>query len=308
MSRRMIRWIDVAAALLLALGIGVFAHGSTPPAADGDPMAGEPAPEAEAGVGEDDAAASGVLSGPGVGKAGRKSIVSRTFEGTLERLDVWPEEAAVELLALSEESRRAINDILAERAAVIDRVVSENLDALVKLANDGEGGRWFGALTHLRAFQKKIESQLEDTRPLVERFAEALPREQAEELERMVEEYWEALAADEVGGEIEKFGGRVKAALAKKTDSLRLMGEELGRAYQRIEKSAAVYAEYFINELGFTGANADAVREVVREFLSTVDDPEELMEEEWVPAIRALYKKLDEQGRAVLFEFVLGQG
>lgn len=304
-SRRLIRPIDIVVALVLALGVAAFAHGRSAAAGEPDPMnaSRQPDERAEPGVSPE-----GVLAGPDIGRADARSIVSRTFEGTLERLDVWPEEAAIELLDLSRESREKIDAILAERAAAIDKVVSENLDDLLKLANDGEGGRWFGALTHLRSFQKKIDARLEDTRPLVERFAEVLPTEQAEELERMVGEYWEAFVTDELGDEAEAFGGRVKASLAKKADALRLMGEELGRAYQRIEKSAAVYAEYFINQLGFTGENAERVREAVREFLSTVDDPEQLKDEEWVPVIRSLYKKLDEAGRERLFEFILEQG
>ncbi|MCA9305107.1 MAG: hypothetical protein KDA16_01130 [Phycisphaerales bacterium] len=286
--RRVIRLFDIIFAIVLALGVVSFAYGQTD---SRDAPTTNDAP----------------LTGPDIGRAKMPSIIQRTFEGTLQRLDIWPEEAAIELLDLTDESRERINDILASRAAAIDKVVSENLDELLKLANDGEGGRWFGALTRMRSFQKKINAKLEDTRPLVEQFAEVLPMEQADELTRMVEEYWDAFEADEVGEEIEKLGGKMKASIAEKAESLRIMGEELGRSYQRIEKSAAVYAEYFIRELGFTGENAQHVRDEVREFLSTIDDPENIKDDDWIPVIRRLYKKLDEAGRERLFEVILQQ-
>jgi len=292
--RRVIRLFDILLAIALALGIASYAYSQSGTQAEPQQEVIESAP----------------LAGPDIGEGGRAklpSIIQRTFEGTLQRLDIWPEEAAIELLDLTDESREQINDILASRAAAIDKVVSENLDDLLKLANDGEGGRWFGALTRMRAFQKKINARLEDTRPLVEQFTEVLPMEQADELTRMVDAYWDAFAADEVGEEVEKLGGRMKASIAEKAESLRIMGEELGRSYQRIEKSAAVYAEYFIRELGFTGENAQHVRNEVREFLSTVDDPENIKDDDWIPVIRGLYKKLDSEGREKLFEFILKQ-
>lgn len=282
-----IRMYDILFAIVLALSVASFAYGQDQSA----PGEHSDAP----------------LSGPDIGRAKLPSIVARTFEGTLERLDIWPEEAAIELLDLSAESRRQINDILAHRAAVIDKVISENLDDLLKLANDGEGGRWFGALTHLREFRQKIDARLDDTRPLIEQFSEALPAEQARELTRMVEEYWDAFAADEVGGELERLGGSVRATLAKKADGLRIMGEELGRSYQRIEKSAAVYAEHFVRELGFTGANAERVREEIRDFLAGIEDPENIADSDWIPVLRRLYPKLDEAGRERLFNAVLDQ-
>ena len=121
--RRVIRLFDIIFAIVLALGVVSFAYGQTDP---------EDAPSPDEAP----------LTGPDIGRAKMPSIIQRTFEGTLQRLDIWPEEAAIELLDLTDESREQINDILASRAAAIDKVVSENLDDLLKLANDGEGKRW----------------------------------------------------------------------------------------------------------------------------------------------------------------------
>jgi len=137
-----------------------------------------------------------LLGGPKVADgAGAPTIVERDFEGKVKRLEVRPEEAAAMRLQLTEEERRAVDRVLAERAASMDAAIVGNVELLTRLAsaraaNDREALR--GLMEELRgAF-----GELAQPGKLVEDISAVLPAEKAEELRAMVRGYYEAVIAE----------------------------------------------------------------------------------------------------------------
>lgn len=137
-----------------------------------------------------------LLGGPKVADgAGAPTIVERDFEGKVKRLEVRPEEAAAMRLQLTEEERRAVDSVLAERAASMDAAIVGNVELLTRFAsaraaNDREALR--GLLEELRgAF-----GELAQPGKLVEDISAVLPAEKAEALRAMVRGYYEAVIAE----------------------------------------------------------------------------------------------------------------
>src|SRR5688572_10940123 len=85
---------------------------------------------------EDSKPAEAVLSGPKVeAKAQARTLVERDETGHVKRLDIPPAEAALKLLELDDATKEKAQAILDKRAAILDKIVKENLLLLVELSN-----------------------------------------------------------------------------------------------------------------------------------------------------------------------------
>ena len=154
-----------------------------------------------------------VLGGPSVtsGETGdAPTIVRRSFDGTLERPEGMPEVAALEALTLDEASRKAVDDALAERHAMIDGILAENLDLFSRViqAFQARGGVGRGQID--REGRREMMELFREVRPVVmpvvergslrEEIALALDGDAKTHFEHMLDEFDEAVRADRGGG------------------------------------------------------------------------------------------------------------
>lgn len=158
-------------------------------------VAGKLAGVAEAG---DDDKAEDALAGPKVGEASLgPSLVSRDFRGDFQRLQEPAEEAALRLLRLSDAEQAGTQRVLNERSAILDEVVGNNLEILLRLQGFKEGGATPDRMAALREISEKL-APLRERGRLRDELMEELSPENAKEFRRLVDGYWNALIDSEV--------------------------------------------------------------------------------------------------------------
>lgn len=141
------------------------------------------------------AAADGPLSGPGVKTDGSSAtLVERNIDGSMRRLEIPPAEAALEQMTLTEGVRADIGAMLAERAALMDGIVSKNLEKIRALRDGGEGGKP-DRREQFRALREMFAPVLEEG-PLEDRIADLLPEAQRDEFWGMIDEHRRAQARE----------------------------------------------------------------------------------------------------------------
>lgn len=151
----------------------------------------------------------GLLGGPPVQvEPNAPSLVERDFEGMMRPLDVRPEIAAMGLLGLTDAERKAVDELIDARAALVDRVVYDNLELLTQLqqaranAQSGEERKPEDAANRRAVagqFREAV-APLMAQEPLAEHFAEALPAEHRDQYLAIVKEWHEAQAGESAEG------------------------------------------------------------------------------------------------------------
>lgn len=136
------------------------------------------------------------LSGPTVSPAKiGPTIVERTMDGSVRRVEVRPEEAAVRKLTLDPEESARVEAVLAERARDLDQIVRENIDLLVRVQSAKAAGE-------PKALNQVMQEFREAMRPLAvkgslaQRLHEALSPDHAASFDLMVRDYFRALVAE----------------------------------------------------------------------------------------------------------------
>lgn len=140
------------------------------------------------------------LAGPSVDASSKPTLVKRDFEGTLERIEMRPEAAAVELLTLTPDQRAPVDEVLQRRSADVQRVTTEHYELFLKLQGARQGGDRREMMTLMRDFRVVAEPLLKPS--LFTQIHDVLPEDQRAEFARLVDEYIAALAAepDPTGG------------------------------------------------------------------------------------------------------------
>jgi hypothetical protein len=272
--------LPLAAPLLLA--VAALAGAPSPAAAQPPGKAPAPAPStppARAAAPSDDAAP---LRGPAVSiPDSRPTLVQRDLSGRVVRLDTQPAEAAVRLLPLDDATRAKVDAILLERSAILDRIVTGNLELLARLesARDGADPAERARLT--RELAEK-SAPLVQRGPLAAELIRALPAEQGAELRRLVQEYWKAIAdeaaarpasepamapdhdaADEPPAPAAGGRGEADRRRAMRDEVLRMTGAEVRRAFQRTIGAQARDFDALIRDLNLSPEQESKVRQVV---------------------------------------------
>ncbi|HYD00064.1 MAG TPA: hypothetical protein VEB22_02460 [Phycisphaerales bacterium] len=140
-----------------------------------EPPKAEPAPEA-------------VLGGPKLTvKPTRPTLVARGADGTLIRLEERPEAAAIPLLKLDGEAKKAAEKVLAAHEAEVARCLSEHHGLFLQIQSGRQGGDQRAAVPLIRELRQKAPQLWEP--PLLDRLAKALPVEKAVLLRTVVNEY-----------------------------------------------------------------------------------------------------------------------
>jgi hypothetical protein len=196
------------------------------------------------------------LSGPKVvGKAERPTIAARDLDGRVRRPEGSPEEAAARLLELDAEHRAQVDVVFAQRAHILERFIEENLGLITRLttAENAPGKEKFALV--LEALDKSKGLRKEG--PLDEQVRRALPEGEHRRFNKLLKEYWDAIAAEDQ--QQEKPKGRIGAVVDEKFKSL---GRELEAAYKRCEKGGGLLYHYLFDSIEVTPEQEKPLRKL----------------------------------------------
>lgn len=211
-----------------------------------------------------------VLGGPEVHTEHEQSptLVQWGYDGRLVMLDSSVEQAAIELLEIDPQTRKAVDSILAERMAIFDKTVIESLDLVVRF-DAARGAKNYRAMGETIGALMGRLSPLVRRGPAVQELAAVLPEQQSQRFRELVTEYQKAVVTD--GKRLaEREYRRFKPIEA----ALQAKGEALGKEIERSIKRAA--------------AMGDAGFEILLQSLELDDDVEALVRirtQEFVQAV-----------------------
>lgn len=250
------------------------------------------------------------LAGPRLAQAEQPaSLVERDFEGKVKRLDEPADEAAARLLDLSPADRAAVGKIIAQRQAIVDRVVVEHFSTLLKLYNatDPEDRR-----SLFREFMTHM-TELRERGRLADELAAILPPEQVQRHRDLVAEYFRAVA-QEAGGEGMRGpdagdGPRARPGAgggALREEMLKQIGIAVRRSYERTFGQRQKDFEDLIARLNLTPEQDAVVRKLAvdsaqKQALEGRDEREQRR------VFFRIMQELTPEQRAVLIEHVQGR-
>lgn len=219
---------------------------------------------------EEPVSADPLLAGPSVDSGQTKlTLVERDFSGEFQRLDRHPAEAALDLVleryAVDESARLAIQAVLLERQRVLDDLVVNRLDLLVKLSNGGNERDRAEAIKALRQAMAPIAQK----GALGDRIRRNLPADAAAEHERLQREYTRAAIGHRVELlKAENPGSRQRGLRlrAQAIEILVSLGDEVKRAYERTLVQDAERLESIIRMLDLSPEQEGKVRAIIREY------------------------------------------
>lgn len=210
----------------------------------------------------DDTKPADPLAGPAVPAAAQqRTLIERDADGRIKRLDRAPAEAAVRLLNLGPDVQKQVDAILTERAAILDGLVAEHLREIVEIAGAAQSGDREGAM-------RKLMDLAPYARPLRERgqvgeeLARALPEAQAGQVRQMVQAYTQALIQEERDAAKAR-GEAFNERAVTRTETLRLVGEEVRRSYERVVGQQAADFDKLIQTLNLSDEQESQVRKLV---------------------------------------------
>lgn len=206
-----------------------------------------------------------VLSGPKVQASEQAAtLVERDFHGRVRRLDVSPEEAAIDLLGLDPETLERVERALSERWAIIDRVVRENVEVLVELVSAQAAGETRAVLGYVRHLLGEM-SDLRARGRLEDELAPLLEPSQRERFRALVREYRRALVEDTIA-EASAKGERLGRFQAGVRLSLEEIGLEIRRSYERLVEPAQAELERLLMKLDLSPEQEGEIRRLIEDF------------------------------------------
>jgi hypothetical protein len=197
----------------------------------------------------------------------RATLVDRDFEGQLRHPEPTAIEAAVALLKLEGPERNRVDDVLAARALYLEKFVGENLDLLTRFGNaEHSTDKREKFLLAVEAFTRL--APLRERGPLDAQVRSALSPDHAREFDRLLREYWNALAADDAKQPKPK--GRVGVIADAKFKDL---GKEIEAAFHRAEKSGGVLYGYLFKGMTLSDEQSKRLHELCATYsASGLDD------------------------------------
>ncbi len=244
------------------------------------------------------------LKGPTVATPGaRATLVEYDFNGKLKVLDVPAEEAALKLLRLDEATKAKTEKILAERAAVLDKAVIENLELIAQIHSAGQSGDKAEALKLFAEFAKKLEP-LKARGKLVDEMKSALPETEREKFAALVKDYNEAAVNDTVN-QAKARGETLRGQEAVGRTVLQAVGREIKRSYDRQITSRTADYEALLAGLELRPEQETKIRNMVTDYVQqTKGNPtaEQKRDLFW-----KIHKELDKDQRRALVRHYRGR-
>ncbi|MFN0131344.1 MAG: hypothetical protein ACKVW3_02235 [Phycisphaerales bacterium] len=245
------------------------------------------------------------LAGPKVSERSTTTLIERDFAGKVKRLDTPPEEASLALLDLDEATRAATTRILNERAAIMDGIVRDNIDLLLKFVTARQGGDRAAIVSLLGEFNAKLEP-LRARGELVDEIHDALPPAMRGRFTTLVTEYRKAVT-DEAAGEAKTKGERARPRAAAMRERLADLGLEVKRSYERLIGAGQRDFEALIEELQLAPEQETKVRNLAQEYVQkTKGKPTPAQQRQLVTSIMA--HLTPEQNKVLLSKLAAARG
>lgn len=210
-------------------------------------------------------AAPPVLAGPSVAaKTERPTLIEVDVMGRIRELESTPEEAALAMMTLEPEVADEVQGILAARAAVLDRIVMENLELAIQF----EAARQAEDRGRQLVLLLEIGRRLEPYRargPLLAELKGVLPPDDAALLEEMVGEYRRAMVREAVR-KAREAGERLTPRQAGVRQGLMETGAELRRSFERQIAASTREFEELLAHLDLRPQQEAAVRRIVLDY------------------------------------------
>ncbi len=201
------------------------------------------------------------LSGPRVTpRDAEPTLVERDFGGRLKRLEADPVLAALDKLTLDADTRARVDAVIAERNAIVDRLVQDHFKTIVELHNArqaDERDKVRELLRELAGYARPLLSRgslADEVRPL-------LPEDQRQQFSSMLSEYRSAALTDRMGGG--DTGPAMSRAQAATTELLTGFGQEIKRAYDRTFNARKAEFDKLLETLNLTPEQDAKVRGIV---------------------------------------------
>lgn len=202
------------------------------------------------------------LAGPKIDeKTAGPTLVRYDMSNRLRRLtDASPEEAALELLRLSEEEKGEVAHVLTERARAVDEMVGSNLPLLLEatLARDANDRK--ALREHLAKLYEEFAT-VRERGALKDEVAYVLTDEHAAAFRTLVDDYWKAVVRDELKGRAGEMEGEKGRAIVVR-EALMAFGTEIRRSYERQVAQKTAQLEELISKVEATPEQGEKIRQI----------------------------------------------
>ncbi|MGH7133602.1 MAG: hypothetical protein ACREJO_16855 [Phycisphaerales bacterium] len=230
-------------------------------------------PAAPAPTAPDSAAKPDLLGGPRVvDKPAKTSLVERDGGGKLVRLEVRPEQAALDLLGLTRAEREPADKVLAERMVKVSQLLKDNQALFAKIQTARQGGAKPQEIAPLMREFRPIALPLIE-KPLGEQVAATLPEAKRADFQRLVTEYVQAAMAEEAanraaaGGDGAMPGARPSGAppVPQQRVEMNLLLREMGGVLRTIVKERREQTEELVRAIDATPGQQAQIQAITRD-------------------------------------------
>lgn len=202
-----------------------------------------------------------LLAGPDVdGDAKATTLVVRGYDGMVKDLDVPVDEAAIDLLDLDEMTIAEIDRIVTERAAILDKVVIDNIGLLVELQS-ARGNQERRREIHRELFD--AAAPLLRRGPLRDEIAGVLDDARRTTYLEIIDEYERAMLTQ---ARAEAEDGRFNPRQYHRRQAIAQLGRELKRSYDRQVGSRQEDLESLLVELALDLETEAEIRRMILEY------------------------------------------
>lgn len=246
------------------------------------------------------------LRGPAVPESIQKTLVHSSMIGDFQRLEGRPETAAVLLLDLDEATTRRITEVIDARDMAIAMLLIEQIDAVKEISDAiiAEETDRAGEL------QLKLWATFEPDAPrspLLTPLAEVLDTDQLAEVQRLCDEYWQALIDWQTRNRKKTTHDRTKAIRdrVEKQLAFRLFQREIRIGYEATLRRYHDAMDAIYQAVEPTDAQREQMRAILIDHIRTTKLTATPAHRR--AATRAMYDLLDEDRRGLLFDYLLIQ-
>lgn len=206
------------------------------------------------------------LAGPRVPDpdADRKAptLIERDAEGKVKRLEITPEEVALDKLRLTAMERRRANEIVDRRRLGLDRVVIANVPLIIRLHNAAEAGDRPELKSAFQEFIRLFEAEVGQEKAK-DQIAQVLSPEHATQFLALIDSYWKAIA-EEALADAKENGSKPTEAIG--AEIAKAIGKEIKRSYERQVQYRAEDLDHFLDVVDATPEQENTIRAQALEF------------------------------------------
>lgn len=210
----------------------------------------------------------GALAGPEVRERERPSIVWRNIYSELQRPEETPEEAVVRELDLSSEAGAIVEKVFLRRVRWIDGWVAGHAELLVRLKRADDGMPLADRIALVLEAIAGAEP-LARTPSLWDQVRAELPAPDAPEFDRMMLEYWDAVAADgraRAPGVLERF-----AIISK--ERLEILGREIEKSLETLGDSGRLAVTALTSGMELSGVQRSQLAVMAADYDQSAEVP-----------------------------------